>query len=373
MSGDYNLCIIKPNKSAISETFIQAHVDRLSGNKKVLYGGAFPVYDHEGKTLISSKLGLLSYLIQKRLFKRKNIGVRIRALKNYLLKQKINVVLAEYGMVGAQVAESCKMAGIPLVIHFHGADAHHMRTVTEYKELYQLAFDYAKAIVVVSEDMYQTLLGLGASPEKLILNPYGVNVNLFHAVNVDQSGRNFLAVGRFVAKKAPLITLEAFETVTRTFTDAHLWMIGEGPLLEASKQKAAQLNITNKVTFTGKQSTAQILELMEKMRAFVQHSVTADDGDMEGTPNTILEASASALPVVATRHAGIKQAVIDGVTGLLTNEYDITGMAENMMALASSAALATKLGKAGRDHILAKYNIDDRIATLDGIIQNSIK
>ena len=62
----FNLCIIKPNKSAFSETFIQEHIDRLPGNKKVLYGGAFPVYDHEGKFLIRSKIGLLSYLIQKK-------------------------------------------------------------------------------------------------------------------------------------------------------------------------------------------------------------------------------------------------------------------------------------------------------------------
>ena len=68
MSESYNLCIIKPNKSAFSETFIQEHITRLAGNKKVLYGGAFPVYDDEDKFLIRSKLSLLIYLVQKKIF-----------------------------------------------------------------------------------------------------------------------------------------------------------------------------------------------------------------------------------------------------------------------------------------------------------------
>jgi glycosyltransferase involved in cell wall biosynthesis len=373
MGMEYNLCIIKPNKNSYSETFVQAHIDRLAGHKKVLYGGAFPVYDDKGKFLIRSPLAILLYLIKKRIFKKDNIAELNKALAKYLTQQKIDVVLAEYGMVGARVATACKMAGVPLVIHFHGADAHHQPTVTEYKALYQKAFAYATAIVVVSEDMYQTLLNLGAPANKLFLNPYGVNVNLFSPVNVAQSVPNFLAVGRFVGKKAPLITLQAFETVTHAFADARLWMVGEGPLLDAARQKAAELGIAEKVTFTGKQSTPQILELMKKMRCFVQHSVTADDGDMEGTPNTILEASASALPVISTRHAGIKQAVVDGVTGLLTDEYDVAGMAQHMITLAGSPELAAQMGKAGREHILANYNIEKRIAMLDSIIQQSLK
>ena len=65
MGMEYNLCIIKPNKNSYSETFVQAHIDRLAGHKKVLYGGAFPVYDDEGKFLIRSPLNVLLYLIKK--------------------------------------------------------------------------------------------------------------------------------------------------------------------------------------------------------------------------------------------------------------------------------------------------------------------
>src|SRR6187402_1122414 len=158
----FNLCIIKPNKAVFSETFIQAHIDRLPGNKKVLYGGSFPVYDDEGNYLIKSKIGLLSYLIQKRLFKKKDIAVRTNALVKYLKEKKIDIVLAEYGMVGAMVTGACKLAGVPLVIHYHGADAHHRDTVSEYLPWYKKAFAYASTFVAVSGDMVEALKQLGA-------------------------------------------------------------------------------------------------------------------------------------------------------------------------------------------------------------------
>ena len=369
---EYNLCIIKPNRSSFSETFIQAHIENLAGNKKVLYGGTFPVYDHEGNFLIRSYWSILSYLIKKRLFKQDNIIELNKALSDYLIAQNIDVVLAEYGMVGAKVMAACRMANVPLVIHFHGADAHHRPTIEKYKQQYEESFKYAKAIVVVSEDMRASLVKLGAPTDKLFLNPYGIDVDKFSPVNVSLSAINFIAVGRFVSKKAPLITIEAFRLLTDSYKNAHLWMVGDGPLLASAKQKAKELNMEEKITFTGILSSAQIIGLFKKMRCFVQHSVTAIDGDMEGTPNTILEASSSALPIISTRHAGIKDAVINGVTGFLVEEYDVTGTTEKMKAIAGSAALAARLGEAGRMHMIRNYQMKDRIKALDRIIQNCI-
>lgn len=372
MNDNYNLCIIKPNKLSFSETFIQAHIDLLAGNKKVIYGGSFPLYDHEDSHLIKSKIGLLSYLVQKKIFKKNNIKIRTRALVNYLKKQNINVVLAEYGMVGAMVTEACSLANIPLVIHYHGADVHHRNTVARYLPFYKRSFEYASALVAVSGDMVTALKKLGAPAGKLILNPYGVDTHKFSKVNVGSSGLNFLAVGRFVEKKSPKSVVKAFKIVTSQFPEARLWMVGTGPLFEETKNFADKLGMADKITFPGILSAKQIHELMQQSRCFVQHSVTAADGDMEGTPNTILEASASGLPVVSTLHAGIKEAVIDGVTGFLTAEHDIEGMAKGMIALAASAELAEKMGNAAHKHMLANYNITKRIAQLNKIIQSSI-
>lgn len=368
----FNLCIIKPNKEVFSETFIQAHIDRLPGNKKVLYGGSFPVYDDEGKYLIKSKIGLLSYLIQKRLFKKQDIAVRNNALVAYLKQNKIAVVLAEYGMVGAMVTKACRLANVPLVIHYHGADVHHRDMVKEYLTLYKKSFDYASKLVAVSNDMVNALKAIGAPANKLVLNPYGVDLSKFTIAPVDQSGMNFLAVGRFVEKKSPSSVVQAFKIVAAQFPDARLTMVGSGILLEPTKQLADELGLNEKISFPGVQSSQQIQQLMQQSRCFVQHSVTAADGDMEGTPNTILEAGASGLAIVSTQHAGIKEAVINGETGYLVPEHDVEGMANYMLKIAGDAQLAATIGNKEAEHIRKNYNITDRINTLAQILQQAI-
>ncbi|AYL98683.1 glycosyltransferase [Mucilaginibacter celer] len=372
MDQAYNLCIIKPNKSAFSETFIQMHIYRLGGNKKVLYGGAFPVYDHEDKTLIRSKLGLLLYLIQKRVFRQKKIGIRTRALKNYLTENKIDAVFAEYGMVGASVTEACKLAGVPLVIHFHGADVFHRDTVAAYADLYQGAFKYASAFIAVSGEMAETLKQMGAPADKVYTASCGVDTSAFPLLDISASARDFLFVGRFVEKKSPQSLVRAFKIVHEKYPDAGLWMAGTGPLFDETKNLIIQLDLQGAITLTGVLKSDEIRALMAKMRAFVQHSVTAANGDKEGTPVTVLEASSSGLPVVSTRHSGIKEAVVDGETGFLVDEYDIEGMAKKMMILADDTHLAAKMGNAARWHMINNYDINLRINLLDRIIQNSI-
>ena len=109
-----------------------------------------------------------------------------------------------------------------------------------------------------------------------------------------------------------------------------------------------------------------------KARAFVQHSVTAKDGDMEGTPNTILEASAMGLPIISTKHAGIKEAVIHEKTGFLVDEHDYLKMSEFMMLLVQNPELAGKLGKNPRIHMEKNYSMDYRIKVLKDLIKGSI-
>ena len=369
----YNLCIIKPNKSAFSETFVQEHIDRLAGNKKVLYGGAFPVYDHEGKFLIRSKLGVLSFLIQKRIFKKQRIAVRTNALVAYFKAQNIDVVFTEYGMVGAMVTEACKIAGIPLVIHYHGADVHHRETVVAYRSLYQQAFNYASALFAVSHDMEDALKALGAPAEKIIWCPCRVDTAAFPQIHISGNAPLFLFVGRFVEKKSPQTLVRAFKIVADTVPDARLTMVGSGSLFEATNHLIAELGLTEKINLTGVLNSAQIRELMQQSRCFVQHSVTAKNGDMEGTPVTILEAGSSGLPIVSTRHAGIKDAVVNNVTGYLVPEYDITEMAEKMIILATSPQLAVQFGNAGRAHIVKNYDIHISIEVLNQAISKAVQ
>lgn len=368
----FNLCIIKPNKDSYSETFIQSQIDLLAGEKHVLYGGDFPLHKHDGQFLISSWFGILTYLIQKRVLKRRDIPVRNKFLVRYLKEHHIAVVLAQYGTVGASVAKACAMANIPLVIHFHGVDAYRHTLLKTFQALYKQAFAYASALVVVSSDMQKSLISQGAPKGKIRLIPYGVNTSMFKQVRL--SARiNFLFIGRLVDKKAPLVLISAFAKVAEKIPDAHLRIVGNGPLLNQAQHLVKMLALQEKVTFAGVLTRQEILSTMADTYCYVQHSLTAKDGDKEGTPNSILEASAVGLPIVSTKHAGINEAVIDGITGFLVNEHDDEAMAQRMVQIASSRELAKKMGHAARQHILQHYDIAQQIATLNTVLQQAEK
>jgi glycosyltransferase involved in cell wall biosynthesis len=282
-----------------------------------------------------------------------------------------DAVLAEYGPTGADLVDACHQAGIPLIVHFHGYDTSHRRNLDEMKDRYPVLFRGAAAIVAVSHAMRRALIELGAPAEKVHWNPYGVDCTAFEGATPAEAPPLFIAVGRFCEKKAPDLTLRAFAEVLRAFPDARLRMVGFGPLMDPSVQLAQDLGISDAVTIVGPCPPRVVQEEMRRARCFVQHSVVASDGDSEGTPVAILEAGASGLPVVSTRHAGITDVVIEGETGFLVEERDVPGMADRMLRLAVDPALAGQMGRAARSWIEAEFSIPKRVGNLWEIIQSS--
>jgi len=148
-------------------------------------------------------------------------------------------------------------------------------------------------------------------------------------------------------------------------------MVGNGPLLDECRELAKSLQIEQAVAFLGAQSHEVVQEEMRGARCFVQHSVEASNGDCEGTPLGILEAGATGLPVVSTRHAGIADVVIEDETGFLVDEGDVKGMAENMVRLARDPDLAGRLGRAGRQRIVKCFSEERSLGRLLEIINSS--
>jgi glycosyltransferase involved in cell wall biosynthesis len=118
-------------------------------------------------------------------------------------------------------------------------------------------------------------------------------------------------------------------------------------------------------------NSPQIRSLMVTSRAFVQHSIRSTDGDSEGTPVGILEASAAGLPVISTLHAGIPDAVVNKLTGLLVEEGDVNGMGAHMADLLTQPARAHDLGIRAREHMLNRYSMPERIQTLIEAIERA--
>lgn len=364
------LCIITTNKRGYSETFVRNQIDYLPFSKLVLYNGHLPIlFDWKTDTAISN---VLIYKLKQKLF-RSNPLFKEQYITSYLpkflRKNKIQVVLAEFGPVGAHIQKACQKANVPLIVHFHGDDAHALRYIEKFK-CYSNLVNNAEAVVCVSRTMLQALKECGFSDDQLCLIPYGIDTSFFSNANPIHSSPTFVSVGRFVDKKAPHITILAFKEVLKSIPEAQLIFIGTGPLLVACKELAQALCIDDNVKFKGVCTQEEIRQVISSARAFVMHSVTPETGEKEGTPLSILEASASGLAIISTLHAGIPDAVIHEKTGFLVNEYDYKKMAAFMVHLAQNPKLAHQMGIAGRSHIRKNYDLKEQIAKLAKVISN---
>jgi len=370
------IAVATPNLDAYSETFIRSHIERLPAKIHVLHGGHWPT-EANGEPLVRdyNRLQRLRFRLeqQSKGLPWNGEAKHFRAVFDYLQGHRIQAVLAEYGPTGVAMMDVCAQVDIPLIVHFHGYDAYKSDVLAHHRQQYSKLFASAAAVVAVSQGMYRQLKDLGASEDKLRYNPYGVDTSLFAAADPAQADPAFLAVGRFVDKKGPLLTLLAFKQVLDDVPQAQLVMIGDGPLLDASRQFAHVTKFMHAVEFRGAQSHSGVMAAMQQARAFVQHSVRPGDGDSEGTPVAVLEASASGIPVVSTRHAGIPDVVIDGETGLLVDELDVDGMARAMIRLAQDPELAAGMGQAGRERIEEHFSMEQRIANLWHIIESAIE
>jgi glycosyltransferase involved in cell wall biosynthesis len=362
------VCIVQHSFTAVP-TFIRAHDERLPGVVGIVSRDlgvpaldGQPVLDGAGPR---AALRRLTWMLRGR----RKLWEMDHAYETAFRRTQADVVLVEYGTHGIRVVNACRRAAVPLVVHFHGADASKHKILNRHAADYRRMFAQSAAVIAVSRAMERQLVSLGCPSAKLIYIPCGVDCDTFLGATPLTAPPQFVTVGRMVEKKGPQQTLMAFARVLKQFPDARLRMIGDGELLGPCRDLAASLAIDHAVVFLGSQPHEVVRQEMQQARAFVQHSITAADGDSEGTPVSILEAGAAGLPVASTRHAGIPDVVVEGKTGLLVEEGQIDEMAQHILALAKNPGLADELGQNAAAHIRRTYTMSQSIRRLAQVLE----
>ena len=359
------VCLAYPNKNpTYSETFIRNHMKHLHPEYE-LTGGQWPYLTRDHISIFKSLLGVnLIRAAAKNLSPGIYHRIYTSSLKDFLKENRIDIVLAEYGPVGAKMVQGCLMAAVPLVVHFHGYDAFHYDTLRRNRKPYLSLFRNARKIIVVSDEMNKQLISLGAPQSNIEKIPYGVDTRLFSGVKPFENDRVFISVGRFTEKKGPDKTILAFHKAYQGDDRIRLWIIGDGELLTKCMHLAAQLRLEAAVKFLGVRSPEEIAGYHKKAYCFVQHSMKSRSGDSEGLPNTILEAMSSGLPVISTLHAGISEAVQHGVNGYLVPEGDIDGMAGYMNKICEEPGKVEEMSRLARQSAVTNYNLEIQVEKL---------
>lgn len=344
-----------------SETFIRAHVEMIAPGHTILLcrsgegseGLGCPVLSELSATLPPRNFGerfenslrfRWHHYIDPALR-----GADARRVRCFLQRYRPSALLAEYGQNGCLLRRVCQDERIPLYVHFHGFDATKAARTKSIRRHYRTLFRDATGVIAPSKFLAARLQKLGCQEMKIHVSPCGVDPDIF-IPSTHQIG-NILAVGRLVEKKAPHLTLRAFAKVVQFYPSAHLHMIGDGPMRKVCEHEVVSLGLQGNVTLYGAQSHEVVRRMMSQAAIFVQHSVESSDGDCEGLPVGILEAMASAIPIVSTRHSGIPEAVIHEESGILVAEHDIDSMAKAMISLLRDSKRAARMGFAGRERV----------------------
>ncbi len=211
------IALVSPNQNAYSETFIQAH-RKIDVSVLYYFGGSVP-NQLEGYGYLDKNYFFLQKLFirGKKIFFGNQYSYSEIVLINSLKMRKVDVVLAEFGTTGASITNVCRKSHIPLVTIFHGADASVRDLIEKYKKRYLELFAYAVKIVAVSKQIALRLQEMGCPNEKIVYTPCAPNDRFMEIIPTFKEKKSFIAIGRFVDKKAPYYTILAIKKVSEKF------------------------------------------------------------------------------------------------------------------------------------------------------------
>ena len=361
------------------ETFINRHIEHMFGGQTCVvcgrHNGLNPYdksfFERRAKLsvpdLIRAPFAMASGALRHGT-SRVPYGDNARALTAFLRDQQVNVILSEFGTQAIVLAPLANALNIPIFTYWRGTDASKMLQVKQRVKSYKLMMPRLAGMFSVSQFLLDNLAKHGISHPNAHVVPSGVDIRRF--VPGPKTPGSFLAVGRMVEKKAPQITLRAFAKGARG-RDAHLTFIGDGPLLESCKSLAQDLGIEEQTTFTGALPHDQVRAHLHTTEVFLQHSVTAQDGNTEGLPTAIQEALASGCITLSTYHAGIPEAVSAGENGLLVPEWDEDGFANKisyLLDIQDRTAMANAARKTAED----KFDNAKGLARVEEVITHTL-
>ncbi len=362
------LTVFTPQVGTDSETFIRRHVKDLRPD------GTLTIACQVGDPALSSwsvdgPMLVLDHIEPVRFTRETGwefTSNHLDTIKGFLQEHRVQVVLGEYLDVCLPLLEIALELDIAFWGHAHGYDISMRLRDPRIRYAYR-CYNQAAGIIVGCDWARERLDTLGFAPDKIHVVPCGVDIPDRPVVRSRTEHIRCLAVGRFVSKKGPLLTLDAFRKALEVCPNLRLDYVGSGELYPEAKEYIREFNLGEYVRLCGSQPHNAVKLHMRSADIFLQHSKTDRvSGDQEMMPVGILEAMSYNLPVVSTRHAGIPEAVVDGVTGYLVDEGNCIGMSEYIVRLANNRELRNRMGHAGRVRTIERFSWShERVALLN--------
>lgn len=274
-----------------------------------------------------------------------------------------DIVHAQFATLG-QTAQRHRDYGTlrtrALVVHMRGFDI--TRHVREHgTAIYGNVFKKAELFVANCDYFRQVAIDLGCPADRCVVIGSPIDVDRFSPPpegRTSPQGRplRLVSVGRLVEKKGFDDAIVAVGRLRDRGIASELTILGEGAHRPALEAAIAAGGLQDVVHLHGVATQKQIIAALHRADIGLAPSVTSQAGDQDAPVNTLKEKMATGLPVIATRHGGIPELVIDGVNGRLVPEHDPRAIAQAIVDLLGRQETWTELGQAGRKKVIAEYS-----------------
>jgi glycosyltransferase involved in cell wall biosynthesis len=236
------------------------------------------------------------------------------------------------------------------------------------------ALSHGVVPVAVSEEVAHSLKPLYGI-ERCRVIPNGIPTNRYSHPQITRSEWRekegfrddqvlFVCVARFAAQKNHALLLRAFAQGPASDPNAHLVLVGEGDLREQLEEQVKTLGLPGKVHFFGLRT--DMPEVLGAMDVFVLSS------DWEGNPLSVMEAMASALPVVSTAVGGVPDLLANGKEGFLQRPGDTQGLAKSMTFLLSSPETRKSMGAAAARRAKENFDVSRMVQAYEQLYENLV-
>jgi colanic acid/amylovoran biosynthesis glycosyltransferase len=282
-------------------------------------------------------------------------------------KNGVELLHVHFGHAAVNMLALKRKLGTPMITSFLGIDASKYLRLPEWRKKYRRLFAEGDLFLALGPRMREALAGAGCPADKIKVHNLGIIVEEFpfRERRLEENEQVMILMGAsFREKKGIPYALAAAAILKARAIAFQLVIAGDGPLRSQIEQQITTLGLWENVKLLGYVAPAAFRRLMEQAHLLILPSLTASDGDMEGTPFVLMEALAMGIPVVSTYHADIPEIVKDGVNGYLVPEKDAEALAERLIHLIEHPEAWGAMGRAGREHVMEHFNAENQFAKL---------
>jgi glycosyltransferase involved in cell wall biosynthesis len=275
-----------------------------------------------------------------------------------------------FGQIAVHLLPLIRAWKKPSIVSFHGADVTVEMSKPAYRQATREMLAAVKLVLVRSESLRRALTDLGCDETKIAIQRTGIPVEEFpfRERSFPHDGEwRLVQAGRLIEKKGLPVTLSAFAVFLDRYPNATLTIAGEGPLLGELQKLTRELNIEERVSFTGFVSQEQLREIYYRSHIFLHPSQIGRDGNQEGIPNSMLEAMASGLPVFATEHGGIPEAIENAVSGVLVPEHDHEALSRALLSATQDLIFLSRIARSAAEVVRKNFDLRTQAQRLDDI------